>query len=72
MSTNGQAAARSGYVLDRALLPRVQLYLKENSNKKYINLDEMADVLQKQYPEYGRKKKIPFRNSVKQGIPFAI
>lgn len=71
MSVNESAkVVKSGYVLDRTLLPRVQRYLKDNCNKKYINLEEMADVLQKQYPEYGRKKKIPFRNSVKQGKIF--
>ena len=55
------------YFVDRALVPRVQRYLKENSHRTYIDVEEMADVLQRQYPDYGRKKKIPFRNSVKQG-----
>lgn len=55
------------YFADRTLIPRVQRYLKENIHRKYIDVEEMADVLQRQYPDYGRKKKIPFRNSVKQG-----
>ncbi|EFX62597.1 hypothetical protein DAPPUDRAFT_300935 [Daphnia pulex] len=56
----------ASYYVDRALIPRVQRYLKENSHRTYIDIEEMADVLQRQYTDYGRKKKIPFRNSVKQ------
>lgn len=61
---NGRPAS---YYVDRALIPRIQRYLKENNHRKYIDVNEMADVLQKQYVDYGRKKKTPFRNSVKQG-----
>lgn len=57
----------TSYYVDRALIPRIQRYLKENNHRKYIDVNEMADVLQKQYVDYGRKKKTPFRNSVKQG-----
>lgn len=61
------ANGKGSYFVDRSLLPRVHRYLKENSHRRFIDVEEMADVLQKQYPDYGRKKKIPFRNSVKQG-----
>lgn len=57
----------TSYYVDRALISRIQRYLKENNHRKYIDVNEMADVLQKQYVDYGRKKKTPFRNSVKQG-----
>ncbi|XP_057376797.1 nuclear valosin-containing protein-like isoform X1 [Daphnia carinata] len=56
----------ASYYMDRALIPRVQRYLKENSHRTYIDIEEMADLLQRQYPDYGRKKKLAFRNSVKQ------
>ena len=56
-----------GSFFDRNLLPRIRRYLEDNSHRKYIDVDEMADTLQNQYFDYGRKKKIPFRNSVRQG-----
>lgn len=62
--TNGR---QSSYFVDRSLLPRVHRYLKENNHLKFIDVEEMADVLQRQYQDYGRKKKIPFRKSVNQG-----
>jgi ribosome biogenesis ATPase len=49
------------YYVDLALIPRVKSYLKEKSHRTYIVIEEMADLLQRQYPDYGRKKKIPFR-----------
>lgn len=55
------------YCMDRSLVPRVQRYLQASSNRKYIDVSDMADYLQRQYPEYGRKKKIPFRISVEKG-----
>lgn len=65
---SGASKNKSGsYFVDRALLPRVQKYLKENNHRKFIDVEEMADVLQRQYPDYGRKKKLPFRKSVQQG-----
>nr|CAH0102978.1 unnamed protein product [Daphnia galeata] len=62
----GRNSRPASYYVDRALIPRVKSYLKENSHRTYIDVEEMADVLQRTYPDYGRKKKIPFRNSVKQ------
>ena len=49
-------------------MPRIQRYLQNNSNRRYIDISEMAEALQRQYPEYGRKKKIPFRISVEKGL----
>ena len=64
---SGGVGRNSRPAFDRSLIPRVKSYLKENSHRTYIDVEEMADVLQRTYPDYGRKKKIPFRNSVKQG-----
>lgn len=58
----------ASYYMDRALIPRVQRYLRENSHRTYIDIEEMADLLQRQYPDYGRKKKLAFRTSVKEGL----
>jgi Nucleolin binding domain len=59
---------KGSYFIDRNLVPRIQRYLQNNSNRRYIDISEMAEVLQRQYPEYGRKKKIPFRISVEKGL----
>ena len=37
----------ASYYVDRALIPRVKSYLKENSHRTYINIEEMADLLQR-------------------------
>lgn len=57
-----------GSFLDRNLVPRIRRYLEDNKGRKYIDVDDMADTLQSQHFDYGRKKKQPFRNSVRQGI----
>jgi ribosome biogenesis ATPase len=65
---SGGVGRNSRPAFDRSLIPRVKSYLKENSHRTYIDIEEMADLLPRTYPDYGRKKKIPFRNSVKQDM----
>lgn len=64
--------SKQNYFIDRNLVPRVQKYMEENKHRVYLDVDEMADSLQRQHSEYGRKKKIPFRISVNKGISPAI
>jgi len=69
MSSNGNKKTQSRYagILDRNLVPRVKAYLGEKSHLRYIDVNQMADELQASYSDYGRKKKIPFRQMVNQG-----
>lgn len=55
---------------DRNLTPRVLAYLKENSHQRYIDVDRMSDYLQAAYPDYGRRKKLPFRQMVQKGLHY--
>lgn len=43
-------------------------YLEENVDKTYVDVGVMAKELQVRYPEYGRRKSVPFRQLVEQGI----
>ncbi|XP_064403165.1 nuclear valosin-containing protein-like isoform X3 [Halichondria panicea] len=50
----------SDYCSDRKLLPRIKQYLEECSDN-VVDIDDMAVTLQAEYPEYTRKKRLPFR-----------
>lgn len=68
MSSQNGWKKKSQYVtLDRNLLPRVRSYLNDNKHLKFIDVDRMSDHLQASYPDYGRRKKVPFRLMVRQG-----
>lgn len=41
-------------------------YLEAKQNKQYININLMADELQRAYPDYERRKKSAFRALVKR------
>lgn len=44
-------------------------YLEENVHKTYVDVSDMARVLQERYrAEYGRRKMAPFRQLVEQGM----
>lgn len=44
-------------------------YLEENVHKTYVDVSDMARVLQERYrAEYGRRKMAPFRQLVEQGL----
>ncbi|KAB0796650.1 hypothetical protein PPYR_10711 [Photinus pyralis] len=57
---------RGPFISDPSIVPRVQKYLESNVNKTYVDIDVMADDLQKMYKDYARRKRIPFRSSVKK------
>ncbi|XP_032669181.1 nuclear valosin-containing protein-like isoform X2 [Odontomachus brunneus] len=46
---------------DQSLITRVQTYMRENENKVYIDVNDMADTLQKRYKDYRNKKRGAFR-----------
>ena len=44
-------------------------YLEENVHKTYVDVSDMARVLQERYrQDYGRRKIGPFRQLVEQGL----
>ncbi|XP_017887180.1 nuclear valosin-containing protein-like [Ceratina calcarata] len=54
------------YLRDQLLVSRVQTYMHENESKVYIDVNEMADALQKKYRDYRTKKRGPFRALVRK------
>ncbi|KAG7210368.1 hypothetical protein KM043_011903 [Ampulex compressa] len=54
------------FVRDQLLISRVQTYMHENENRVYIDVNEMADSLQKKYRDYRIKKRGPFRALVRR------
>ena len=44
----------------------VPQYMHDNENKVYIDVNDMADALQKRYRDYRGKKRGPFRSMVRQ------
>ncbi|XP_053974269.1 nuclear valosin-containing protein-like isoform X1 [Hylaeus volcanicus] len=53
------------FLRDQLLISRVQTYMHENESKVYIDVNEMADALQKKYRDYRLKKRGPFRALVR-------
>ncbi|XP_011161117.1 nuclear valosin-containing protein-like isoform X2 [Solenopsis invicta] len=51
---------------DQSLISRVQTYMHENENKVYIDVNEMADALQRRYKDYRGKKRGAFRAMVRK------
>ncbi|XP_020295662.1 nuclear valosin-containing protein-like [Pseudomyrmex gracilis] len=51
---------------DQTLIGRVQTYMHENENRVYIDVLEMADALQRRYPDYRHKKRNAFRTMVRK------
>ena len=54
--------------LSAEIVSRIQQYIQDNCEKRYVDINEMAEALQTRYPEYRRKKKIPFRICVERGM----
>jgi len=44
----------------------ISQYMHENENKVYIDVNEMADALQRRYRDYRGKKRGPFRAMVRK------
>ncbi|XP_061173136.1 nuclear valosin-containing protein-like [Saccostrea echinata] len=57
--------SQTSYIGDPRLIPRVRQYLDAQKSKN-VNLRSMAEDLQRQYGEYGRKKKNAFFKSVEK------
>ncbi|XP_043251788.1 nuclear valosin-containing protein-like [Colletes gigas] len=53
------------FLRDQLLISRVQTYMHENESKVYIDVNDMADALQKKYRDYRIKKRGPFRALVR-------
>ncbi|XP_043499520.1 nuclear valosin-containing protein-like isoform X1 [Polistes fuscatus] len=51
---------------DQLLISRVQTYMHENENRVYIDVNEMADTLQRKYRDYRGKKRNAFRALVRR------
>ncbi|KAK2580628.1 hypothetical protein KPH14_007738 [Odynerus spinipes] len=51
---------------DQLLISRVQTYMHENENRVYIDVNEMADTLQRKYRDYRGKKRNAFRALVRK------
>ncbi|KAK0084989.1 hypothetical protein PV325_005986 [Microctonus aethiopoides] len=51
---------------DPLIISRVQMYLYDNEDKVYIDVNEMADSLQSKYRDYRTKKRGPFRALVRR------
>lgn len=58
------SSGRSGNVVDRQLIQRVEQYMEENKDRPVISICQMAQELHTQYREYTRKKMTPFRIAV--------
>lgn len=56
----------ASFISDKTIIPRVQKYLESNVSQTYVDIATMADDLQKLYKEYRRRKRGPFRSSVKK------
>lgn len=51
---------------DQLLISRVQTYMHENENRVYIDVNQMADTLQRKYRDYRGKKRSAFRALVRK------
>lgn len=60
------------YMSDPSIIPRVQKYLENNIDKTYVDINQMADELQKKYREYGKRKRSAFRASVKKAYSVVL
>lgn len=51
---------------DPLIMDRVQMYLYENEDKVYVDINKMSDSIQKKYREYRNRKRGPFRDMVRK------
>lgn len=54
------------FLRDQLLISRIQTYMHDNENKVYIDVNEMADSLQRLHRDYRVKKRGPFRALVRK------
>ncbi|XP_056630049.1 nuclear valosin-containing protein-like isoform X3 [Diorhabda sublineata] len=60
------------YMSDPTIIARVQKYLERNTDKTYVDINEIADELQSQYREYAKRKRSAFRASVKKAYTIVL
>ncbi|KAJ3660400.1 hypothetical protein Zmor_004850 [Zophobas morio] len=63
---------RLPYMSDPTIVPRVQKYLESNVDKTFVDINVMADDLQRTYREYARLKRNAFRASVKKAYSIVL
>ncbi|GJQ71047.1 putative ATP- binding protein [Trypoxylus dichotomus] len=54
------------YPADPQLVKRVQRYLEDNVDQTYIDINAMAEEIQKTYKEYTKRKRSAFRGAIKK------
>ncbi|XP_060534583.1 nuclear valosin-containing protein-like [Cylas formicarius] len=67
-----EKTGRMPYISDPSIVPRVQKYLESNIDKTYVDINQMADDLQRRYKEYARRKRSVFRASVKKAYSIVL
>ncbi|XP_023023254.2 nuclear valosin-containing protein-like smid [Leptinotarsa decemlineata] len=60
------------YMSDPTIVPRVQKYLESNVDKTYVDINVMADDLQRQYREYSKRKRSVFRAAVNKAYSIVL
>ncbi|PSN31892.1 Nuclear valosin-containing protein [Blattella germanica] len=61
---------RGPWISDNTIIPRVKQYLDDhnNSGTGIIDVDEMVDELRAKFPEYARRKRGPFKQTVRNAF----
>lgn len=59
------------YYSNRRVYLKLQ-YLENNIDKTYVDINQMADELQKKYREYAKRKRSAFRASVKKAYSIVL
>ncbi|CAG0886001.1 unnamed protein product [Darwinula stevensoni] len=61
-----QSGKSKPYIFDPKLIPRICQYLDANSNRRYVDVDDIVKFLQGRFPEYARRKRLVLRKSVEK------
>ncbi|PNF26580.1 hypothetical protein B7P43_G13055, partial [Cryptotermes secundus] len=58
------------YMSDSLIIPRVKQYMEDHthSGSGIVDVDEVVDDLRARYPEYGRRKRGPFKQGVRNAF----
>ncbi|CAH1968223.1 unnamed protein product [Acanthoscelides obtectus] len=60
------------YISDPTIVPRIKKYLENNKSKGFINVNDMADELQRTYRDYANRKRSAFRASVNKAYSVVL
>ncbi|XP_024947442.1 nuclear valosin-containing protein-like [Cephus cinctus] len=66
MDKYGSKETSNRVVCDPLIVSRVHTYLTANVDKVYVDVEEVADYLQRRYREYRKRKQSPFRIMVRR------